>query len=152
MKTNREIADIFDEIGFLLELKGENIFKVRAYYNAALIIKKYPVGISRIKDLSELKKIKGIGEAISKKIMEILESGDCALHKKLLNEFPRFVFELRNIKGIGPKIIKKIFFDKNIKNASALKKALSSGELSKMIANNKLELIKEYLGKTDNGK
>ena len=145
MKTNREIGEIFEEIGFLLGIKGENPFKIRAYNNAASIIKKLPFPLFQIKDKKELQRIEGIGDAISKKIIEIIETGDCSLHRKLMKEFPETILELKKIKGIGPKIAKKLYYEYKIESLKQLKEKLEQDGLSSILGKDKIKNIREYM-------
>ena len=71
----KEIANILNDIGLLLELKGENPFKSRAYYNAARTIELLEEDIETLVKEDRLKEIKGIGEAINKKITELVLTG-----------------------------------------------------------------------------
>ncbi len=144
MKNNEEFAKIFDDIGFFLSLKGDNPFKIRAYHNASLIIKKLPFPLFQVREKTELKKISGIGEAISDKIIEIMETGDCALHRKLLNEFSPLILEVRKINGIGIKTI-KILYDNNINSIKELNAFLYNNELNKQISEDKISVLKQYL-------
>ena len=71
---NSQIARIFQEIAELLDLKGENVFKVRAYEKAARVIESHPRAFSDYQELSELTKIPGIGKSIAEKIFEIVKN------------------------------------------------------------------------------
>lgn len=84
--TNLEIATMFREIASLLEKKKENWFKIRAYRKVADEIEKLEVDLSRVADEGKLKKIPGVGEAIAKKINEMLATGKLQFYEKLKAE------------------------------------------------------------------
>ena len=86
--TNSEISQIFLDIAELLKLKKENIFKIRAYEKAARAIAELPVDVKQLVDEGRLKEIPGVGEAINKKVIELLTTGKLAFYERLKAEFP----------------------------------------------------------------
>ena len=84
--TNFEVADVFDQIARILEGRGENQFKVRAYRNAVRTLENLPEPVSAIHSRGELKKISGFGDAIAGKTQEILTTGTCELLERLKAE------------------------------------------------------------------
>jgi DNA polymerase (family 10) len=84
--TNQEIAAVFREIANLLEKKKENWFKIRAYRKVADEIEKMTVELSRLADEGKLREIPGVGEAIAKKITEMLSTGRLQFLEKLKAE------------------------------------------------------------------
>ena len=84
--TNQEIAAVFREIANLLEKKKENWFKIRAYRKVADEIEKLTVELSRLADEGKLREIPGVGEAIAKKITEMLSTGRLQFLEKLKAE------------------------------------------------------------------
>jgi len=85
---NSEIAEIFQDIAALLELKGENPFKIRAYQKVARSIKHLPVEVEQLVNENRLKEVPGVGEAIIKKITEMVATGRLDYYEKLKAEFP----------------------------------------------------------------
>jgi DNA polymerase (family X) len=124
----KSIPQILEEIAALLEIKGENPFKSRAYYNAAKTL-------SGIDDLDEvvkekrLKEIKGIGEAISSKIEEYVETGRMTYFDELIKQIPESLLELLQIPNLGPKKIKVLFDDLGITNVGELEYACKENRL-----------------------
>jgi DNA polymerase (family X) len=124
----KSVPQILEEIGTLLEIKGENPFKSRAYYNAAKTL-------SAIDDLDEvirekkLKEIKGIGEAIAGKIEEYTETGRMAYFEELKQAAPESLLELLQIPNLGPKKIKVLFDDLGITNVGELEYACKENRL-----------------------
>ncbi|HPU30121.1 MAG TPA: DNA polymerase/3'-5' exonuclease PolX [Syntrophorhabdaceae bacterium] len=122
------ISDILNEIGALLEIKGENPFKSKAYYNAARVI-------SGIEDLDtviknkELKKIKGIGDAIASKIEEYVKTGSIEYLENLKKEIPPSLLELLEVPNLGPKKIKVLYDILGITNLGELEYACRENRL-----------------------
>ena len=86
--TNAEISQIFLDIAELLKLKKDNIFKIRAYEKAAHAIEELPVGVEQLVVEGKLKEIPGVGEAINKKIIEMVTTGRLDYYERLKAEFP----------------------------------------------------------------
>jgi DNA polymerase (family 10) len=106
---NTEIARVFHDIADMLELKGENQFKVRAYKRAAHTIEQLPKELETVlKDDVNLRSIPGIGEAIAKKTNELITTGRLGYYEKLKAEFPEGITLLMEIPGIGPKTAKRL--------------------------------------------
>jgi DNA polymerase (family 10) len=126
---NQQVAKIFNEIAELLELKGENVFRIRAYRRAAQNID----GLS--KDVTTLSKedltsIPGIGADLAAKIQEYLSTGKVAKHEELKNEIPEGVLQLLQVPGLGPKKAKMLFDKLKVKSVDDLEEALKKGKLS----------------------
>lgn len=84
--TNLEISQIFADIAAMLKLKKENIFKIRAYEKVARSISELKEPVSKLAAEGRLKEIPGAGEAITKKLTEIVETGKLAFYEKLKTE------------------------------------------------------------------
>ncbi len=84
--TNFEVADVFEQIARILESRGENPFKIRAYRNAVRTLENLTEPVSAIHSRGELKKISGFGDAIAGKTQEILTTGTCELYERLQAE------------------------------------------------------------------
>jgi len=85
---NSEIATVFQDIAALLEIKGENPFKIRAYQKVARSIKDLSVEVEQLVTEDRLKEVPGAGEAITKKITELVTTGKLDYYEKLKAEFP----------------------------------------------------------------
>jgi len=85
---NSEIAVVFQDIADLLKLKEENIFKIRAYEKAARSIEQMPAEVEQMAAEERLKEVPGVGEAITKKIAELVATGKLDYYEKLKAEFP----------------------------------------------------------------
>ncbi len=126
----REIARILDEIGTLLELRGDNPFKCRAYHNASRVISSLTEDLTSIIKNDELKSIKGIGDALSQKITELHKTGRLQYYEDLKKSFPEGLFEIFRIQGLGPKKIKILYEDHNIQTIDQLKRAAEEHKLA----------------------
>ena len=88
---NTEIATAFDDIAYLLKCKKDNIFKIRAYQRVARSIESLPVEVEQLVRENSLKEIPGAGEAITKKITELVNTGRLEYYEQLKAEFPERV-------------------------------------------------------------
>jgi len=125
----KEIANILNNIGLLLELKGENPFKSRAYYNAARIIELLDEDIEILVKENKLKDVKGIGEAINKKITELVLTGKMKYYEDLKVSIPEGLVEMLKIPGLGPKKIKTVYEKLNITTIRELEYACIENRL-----------------------
>nr|PZN11868.1 MAG: DNA polymerase/3'-5' exonuclease PolX [Caldicoprobacter oshimai] len=105
----KTVVDILNEIGLLLELKGENPFKSRAYYNAARIIEVLDEDLETLVSEGRLKDVKGIGEALNKKLTELVTTGRLKYYEELKESVPPGLVEMLKIPGLGPKKIKTLY-------------------------------------------
>ena len=130
--TKAEIAAVLEEIATLLELKGENPFKIRAYANAARSIEAWGGSLSDLQDEEALSKIPGIGKAIAAKIKELAATGSLKYVEDLRGEFPAAILELFSIQGLGAKKIKVLYDKLHVSSITELLKACESGRVAKL--------------------
>ncbi len=126
---NKIVADILYQIADLLDVKGDIFFKTRAYRMAAQSIETLDEDIEIVSKENRLRLIPGVGEALSKKIKEIVETDRLEYFEKLKKEIPRGVIDLLDIPGLGPKKISLLYRHLSITNISDLKKACDGGKL-----------------------
>lgn len=130
---NSDIAAIFNKTADLLEIKGENTFRVRAYRNAARSIDDLAGRITDMigqgKDLSSLP---GIGKDLAGKIETIVQTGNLPLLQKLEEEFPEGIHLLLKVEGLGPKKVKKLYEELNIGDIGSLKKSLRNARIREL--------------------
>lgn len=147
---NKEVAQILDEIATLLEIKGENKYKIAAYQEAARRIENLTEDIEKLFKEGKLYHIKGIGESIGQKIKEYLTTGKVSYLEELRKEIPTEIIELLKIPGIGPKLAYRLYTELGIKDIDSLEKAAKEGKirilprLGPKVEQNILEAIKEY--------
>ena len=126
---NAEIAEVLSEIATLLEIKGENRFKVRAYQRAAESILGLVQDLSDLRRGGALRSLPGVGASIADKIIELLDTGECAQHQELLREVPATVLDMLRIPGVGPKTVKLLLEKKGIATIEDLEQAAGAGAL-----------------------
>lgn len=150
---NLDIARIFAEIADILEVKGANPFKIRAYRRAAMTIESLTQDLKVIAErggFKELKKIPGVGDAIAKKIVEIVKTGDCKSHIELKQEVPPSLLELLAIPRVGPKTLAKLHAELEIGSIEELEEAAKSHKLGELqglgakVEENILKGIEQY--------
>ncbi len=127
-----KIAEILVEIGVLLELKGENPFKTRAYSNAARVLENLGEPLEKVISEKRLGEIKGIGEALEQKITELFETGKLKYFEDLKASIPPGLVEMLEIPGVGPKKIKVLHDKLGIENSDQLEAACKSGKVAKL--------------------
>ncbi len=127
--TNGELARIFHEIGDMLEVKGELVYKTVAYHKAADAIGHSPVEVGRAYKDGNPPRIPGVGEAIAKKIDELVRSGRMAAYDKLREEVPPSLVALLDIPGIGPRAVKQLNDELGIETLEDLRRAAELGAL-----------------------
>lgn len=127
-----KIAKIFEDIADMLEIKGENPFRIRAYRKAARNIRTLPSELEKFADEGKLEQIPGIGEGIKEKIYEILDTGRLQFYEKLKNDIPPSLVKLLSIPGIGPKLAKRFYDELNIKDIEQLEKMAKEHRLAEL--------------------
>ena len=127
-----KIVTILNQIALILEIKGENAFKIRAYKNGSEIIENYGEDIAQIAHYGKLNELKGIGKALASKIEEIVKTGKLSYFDELKSEFPDSFFELFEIANLGPKKIKKLYEELQIDSIDKLEECCKNGEISKV--------------------
>jgi DNA polymerase (family 10) len=130
--TKAQIAEVLQEIGTLLELKGENPFKIRAYANAARSLETFGGSLPDLQDEEALAKIPGIGKSIAEKIKELAASGSLKYLEELRSEFPAAILELFSISGLGAKKIKALYEKLHISSIDQLQKACEAGRVAEL--------------------
>jgi DNA polymerase (family 10) len=127
---NADIAAIFGEIADLLEIRGDNPFRIRAYRNAARTIGEYGRDIKTLFDGGgELPKLPGVGVDLAGKIHEIAAGGSCALLNQLRQQYPAAVSELLRIPGLGPKRVRLLYDELQVRTLEDLRKAAREGRI-----------------------
>lgn len=130
--TREAAAQILERIALLLELKGENPFKIRAYKMGAEVVENYSGDIMQLARDNQLAGIKGIGDALRDKLHEMAATGKLEFFEKLKLEFPESLFELFEIQGLGPKKIAALFTQLAVGSVADLKQACEDGTASKL--------------------
>lgn len=122
---NRRIAGLLGEIADLLDIKGENPFRIRSYRTAAEAVAASAEGLAQ--RLDDLTKIPGIGSGIAGKIREIVKTGDCGYRQELLQDVPHGLLELLRVPGLGPKGVQVVWTKLGVGSAAELEAAIDDG-------------------------
>ncbi|HAJ26890.1 MAG TPA: DNA polymerase/3'-5' exonuclease PolX [Syntrophus sp. (in: bacteria)] len=128
-RTKEEIIAILDELALLLEIKGENPFKSKAYANAARSLEALDEDLDLVVREGRLATIKGVGEAISKKIAELAATGELKYYDDLKATIPAGHFEMLKIPGLGPKKIRFLYDKLGIETIGELEYACQENRL-----------------------
>ena len=131
--TKNDIADVLSEIAVLMELKGENPFKTRAYQSGARIVEGIEEAeLARLVTSGELQTIKGIGEALAQKITELKTTGKLEFYEKLKASIEPGLVDMLQIPGLGPKKIRAIHTQLGLASIEALKAACLEGKVASL--------------------
>jgi DNA polymerase (family 10) len=128
--TDNKLIKILKNIALLLEIKGENPFKSRAYTNAARVLDEENIDVTKAVEDGTLGDIKGIGDALQKKISEFVKTGHITYYDKLIETVPESLIDITKIATIGPKKAKFLYENKGIDNLDALEQACLNDEIS----------------------
>lgn len=126
---NYDIADQLSLLAKLMDIHGENSFKSKSYSSAAFAIEKLPQQIASLPH-EKIFQIRGIGESVGKKVIEILENGEMHLLHEYLSNTPSGILEMMNIKGLGPKKINTLWKEMKIDSIEELQKACEANMIA----------------------
>ena len=127
-----QVVEVLNEIAVLLELKGENPFKSRAYINGARALEALDEPLAKVVAENRLGEIKGIGEALQKKITELVTTGKLGYYDELKASTPPGLVAMLEIPGIGPKKIKAVHDELGIETVEQLEQACRDGRIAKL--------------------
>jgi DNA polymerase (family 10) len=152
--NNEAIARRFYRLAALMEIRGDDPFRLRSYRNAAEAIEVWPTPLKEIAEqegVAGLQTIPGIGKAIAGKVVELLERGSFAAWDRLTTETPETVLDLVELPGIGPKTAAMFHQKFKVSSVEDLKKFVEGGGLETVdgIGPKTAERIKEALGLSD---
>ncbi len=125
----KEIIHALEEIALLLELKGEDKFKVAAYSRAARSLSQTTADVIDLIRKGDAKKISGIGDALSRKLTEYVESNKIAYLEELRNSFPPGLTDLFEIQGLGPNKVRALYEQLDVKSISELEYSCNENRL-----------------------
>lgn len=129
---NKEVAEIFRKVAALLEIKGDNPYRIRAYQRAAQNIEALTVDVEELAAQGKLERIPGIGKDLAQKIKEILETGTLQKYEELKREIPPELLKFLEIPGFGPKKAKIVYEKLGIKTIEELEKACLEHRLARL--------------------
>ena len=126
------VAEVLKEIGVLLELKGENPFKTRAYVNGARTLEGLTEPLETLIEEERLGEIKGIGNALVEKITELVQTGELEYYNTLKASIPPGLIEMLDVQGMGPKKVKAINEKLGVETIEDLEKACEAGKVAEL--------------------
>jgi DNA polymerase (family X) len=129
---NEDIAAAFDEMADLLDIEGENAFRIRAYRRAAQVIRGLPHELAEMHGTEEFDALPGIGADLAGKIAELLASGRLAALEQQRRQVPAGVRELLRLPGLGPVRVRALFTAGKVRGVDDLQRALTSGRLGRL--------------------
>jgi len=127
--SNAEMARVFAEIGDMLEILGEVVFKAVAYRRVADAIARYPDDVASLYNRGQPPRLPGAGPALTAKLVELSETGRLAYYDKLRAQVPDGLLEMLRVPGIGPKTVRLLFDELRIDSVDALRAAAEDGRL-----------------------
>ena len=131
--TNEDIVQLFNNMAAMLEIKGDTVFKIRAYQRAANTIEQLSWSLAAAAASGEdLRKIPGVGKAISEKVQEYVETGHVAAYDRLAEELPPNVLGMLEVPGMGPKTVKAAVDELGIGSVVELEQAALDGRLEQL--------------------
>lgn len=126
----KEIAQFLETVGSVLEIKGENPFKIRAYYNAARVMGGLTEDIGELIKQNKLIELKGIGKNLARHIQELYETGQVKEYGKVLKSVPKGILEMLSIPGIGSKTVKVLWEKLHITSVATLEHCCHQGRIA----------------------
>ena len=153
--TNRDISAVFQAIGSLLQIRGDDAFRSRIYERAADIIEEFPDELAsedpqqsyNKEAVEKLRATPGIGKAIEDKTVEMLETGHCKFYDELAAEMGTEILELLALRGVGVKTVGRFYREFGIRNSEDLRALIESGRIRNMkgIGRKTVQMITEGL-------
>jgi len=128
--TNKILRAIFDQMADVMEILGEDRFRINSYRKVARVIGDIPTDVEKLLAEGKLAKMPGIGKSSLAKIEEFVKTGEIAAHRELLGKVPPGLPELLTIGGVGPKGVKAVYDQLNVTSIAELKAAIETGAVA----------------------
>ncbi len=133
MATNRELADVFQQMADVLELTGANRFRVVAFQKAARVVGDLTEDVAALAaDPESLTEVEGIGKGMAERIVEFVQTGEIKEHQQLIADVPPGVLDLLNVPGLGPKTAAVLWKQGGVESVDDLREKIRTGELEKL--------------------
>ncbi len=130
---NAQIAQIFDDIAGLLQIRGESTFTSRAYRQGAATLRELPEPVAgMVRNGFDLQALPGVGKAISDKTRELVETGRLGYYERLRSEFPDGIVGLLRVHGLGPATVRRLWKELGVTTTAELEEAASDGRLASL--------------------
>ncbi len=129
---NSYYAKVLGEVAALLQIKGANRFKVRAFQNASRAVRAAPEDVDALMDRGELDTLDGVGKSIKADLEAIRETGTCPAREDLLDKLDRGLLDVIKIQGLGPKKIKALYDELGITSLESMKEAAEAEKIREL--------------------
>jgi len=129
---NDRLSEIFEEMADIMEILGENPFRINTYHQVARIISELPDDVGKMLDQGLLEKTQGVGKSSIAKIKQFVQTGTIDAHQDLLKKIPRDLPKLLKIPNLGPKGAREIHEKLGVSDMAGLKKAIDQGKLAEL--------------------
>ncbi len=129
---NTVLSELFDQMADIMEILGEDRFRINTYRRVARIISDMPTDVETILATGQLAKIPGVGKSSLAKIEEFVKTGNITAHNQLLTKIPPSLLELLTIPGMGPKSVKAVYEKLKVTTIAKLKRAIETGKVAQL--------------------
>jgi DNA polymerase (family 10) len=129
---NAVLSELFSEMADIMEILGEDRFRINSYRKVARIIGDTPADIEVLLATGDLAEMPGVGKSSLAKIEEFVKTGKITAHRQLLTKIPPTLLELLAVPGIGPKGVKAVYEELNVKSIADLKRAIKGGSVAQL--------------------
>ena len=145
---NKNIAAVFLEMGELLQIQGGDRYRARAFKRTAQILEGLREPVVELMKFGRLQAIPGIGEGSFRRIVQILRTGTCADHQKLLSRLPTGLRDVLHIRGMGPRHARLVYETLGVRGLDDLERVAKSGQLARVpgIASSRPNFISSVTG------
>jgi DNA polymerase (family 10) len=130
--ANETIAGMFDQMADVMEIRGENAFRVNTYRKVARVLRDTVQDVDELHESGRLTELQGVGESSARKIAEFLETGTMSAYDRLMADFPAEALDLLRVPGLGPRTVGRLMYEKGVVSLEQLEKAVQTGALSGM--------------------
>jgi len=130
---NTVLSELFDQMADIMEILGEDRFRISTYRKVARIISDMPTDVETVLATGQLAKIPGIGKSSLAKIEEFVKTGTITAHRQLLTKIPPSLLELLTIPGMGPKGVKAVYEKLKVTTIAELKRAIKTGSIAQLL-------------------
>src|SRR3954462_7648624 len=127
MALNHELSDLFHSLSALMELKGEDVFKVIAFQKVSRILREINIDLKKCMEEGKLCEVEGIGKGSQQIIEEYINTGKSTVYEEVTASVPKGLVELMQIEGLGPKTINMLWKERGITSLDELIKAIDAG-------------------------
>lgn len=129
---NASISELFSEMADIMEILGEDVFRINSYRKVARVIGDMPRDVEEMLATGELAETPGIGKSSLAKIEEFIKTGKMTAHQELLKKIPQTLLELLKIPGMGPRGVKAVYEKLKVESIAELKKVIENGKLAEL--------------------